>query len=132
MKDLDTTRAELMDLSQRLLDAISEADWETYSRLCDPSITAIEPESHGNLVEGMDFHAYYFDLGPGSNPRNTTISSPHLRMLGDTAVVSYVRMSQQIDEGGKPATLCFSETRVWHRDAEGNWRNIHVHRSRCA
>ena len=30
-------------------------------RLCDPHMTAFEPEAIGNLVEGLDFHKFYFD-----------------------------------------------------------------------
>lgn len=32
-----------------------------YRRLCDPNMTAFEPEAIGNLVEGLDFHKFYFD-----------------------------------------------------------------------
>ena len=32
-------------------------------KICDPHLTAFEPESLGNLVEGMDFHKFYFENG---------------------------------------------------------------------
>lgn len=32
-------------------------------KICDPHLTAFEPESMGNLVEGMDFHKFYFENG---------------------------------------------------------------------
>lgn len=44
---------ELLALSQQLLDAIDRGDWETYDDLCDPSLTAYEPEAVGQLVRGM-------------------------------------------------------------------------------
>ena len=47
---------ELIQLNQRLLDAIAAGDWATYQELCDPSLTAFEPEACGQLVEGMPFH----------------------------------------------------------------------------
>jgi len=53
---------ELNALNKRLLQAITDGDWETYKQLCDPSLTCFEPESKGYLVEGLDFHKYYFNL----------------------------------------------------------------------
>lgn len=32
-----------------------------YRKICDPGLTSFEPEGLGNLVEGMDFHRFYFD-----------------------------------------------------------------------
>ena len=29
----------------------------------DPQLTCFEPEAYGNLIEGMDFHKFYFDNG---------------------------------------------------------------------
>lgn len=121
---------ELINLTQRLLDSIAKADWKTYSELCDPSITCFEPEALGNLVAGMDFHRYYFDLGAGNTPRNTTLAAPHVRLLGDAAVVSYVRLTQRLNEAGAPITTAFEETRVWQKQKSG-WKHVHFHRSPC-
>lgn len=30
-------------------------------KICDPGLTSFEPEALGNLVEGMDFHRFYFE-----------------------------------------------------------------------
>lgn len=32
-------------------------------KICDPGVTSFEPEALGNLVEGIDFHRFYFDNG---------------------------------------------------------------------
>lgn len=32
-----------------------------HSKMCDPAVTAFEPEALGNLVEGLDFHRFYFE-----------------------------------------------------------------------
>ncbi len=119
----------LLALTQQLLDCIAAADWNTYSELCDESLTCFEPEACGHLVEGLAFHKFYFDRGPASTPRNTTMCSPHVRMLGpDAAVVSYVRLIQKTNQDGGEETLEFDETRVWQR-IDGRWRHVHFHRS---
>jgi calcium/calmodulin-dependent protein kinase (CaM kinase) II len=125
----DNSVPELLELTQRLLDSIATGDWQTYDDLCDASLTAFEPEARGHLVEGMEFHRFYFDLHPPTDPVNTTISSPHVRLLGDdAAVVSYVRLIQRLDEQGNAQTIRFEETRIWHRMG-GRWHHVHFHRS---
>ncbi len=32
-----------------------------YRKICDPGLTSFEPEALGNLVEGTDFHRFYFE-----------------------------------------------------------------------
>jgi hypothetical protein len=34
-----------------------------HRKICDPHLTAFEPEALGNLVEGMDFHKFFFENG---------------------------------------------------------------------
>ena len=34
-----------------------------YRKLVDERLTCFEPFAKGNLVEGLDFHKYYFDNG---------------------------------------------------------------------
>jgi calcium/calmodulin-dependent protein kinase (CaM kinase) II len=119
---------ELLTLTERLLESIGRRDWETYEQLCDPELTAFEPEARGVLVHGLAFHRFYFEQAAGSGPQHTTLCDPHVRLLGDVAVVSYIRLVQRLGEGGKPQTERFEETRVWHRRA-GAWRHVHFHRS---
>jgi calcium/calmodulin-dependent protein kinase (CaM kinase) II len=124
----DEVVRELLQLNQRLLDSIARADWATYEQLCDPSLTAFEPEAVGQRVEGLPFHRFYFDLGGAKGPFNTTMCSPHVRLMGETAVVTYVRLNQRLDAAGVPVTTSTEETRVWQRQ-NGRWRHVHFHRS---
>lgn len=119
---------ELIELNRRLLESIAKGDWDTYAELCDPSLSAFEPEARGHLVEGMDFHRFYFDLGLADVPQNTTISNPNVRLLGDVAVVTYTRLWQRQEGDGRPVTHVFEETRIWQRQDAG-WRHVHFHRS---
>jgi hypothetical protein len=137
---MNDTTADLVELTQRLLDAIAVGDWATYTELCDESLTAFEPEAKGHLIAGLDFHRFYFDLPHEDTPSSSTIQAPHVRMLGDdAAVVTYVRLVQRVVSGsdgdGASAsttssveTLATEETRVWHRQ-DGHWRHVHFHRS---
>ena len=106
-------REEIIAVNQRLLDCIAAGDWDTYTELCDDSLTCFEPETHGHLVGGLEFHKFYFDNGYGGIPRAETMVEPHVRNLGETAVLSYVRLVQTKDATGKDVTLRFSETRIW-------------------
>ena len=129
MTNDDTTITDLLDLTERLLHSITEGDWSTYSTLCDPTLTAFEPEARSQLVEGMDFHGFYFDRGGVEGPHHTTICSPHVRLLVDSvAVVCYVRLDQRLDEKGRDVTQRFEETRIWEKTEDG-WRHVHFHRS---
>ena len=125
----DATRDELLKINQRLLDSIAAADWKTYESLCDASLSCFEPEAAGQLVEGMPFHHFYFELGGAKSPHNTTMISPHVRALGqDAAVVSYVRLNQRVDGDRNPKTSAVCETRVWQRK-NSQWKHVHFHRS---
>ena len=130
---------ELLDLNQKLLVSIVSGDWKTYESLCDASITCFEPEARGQLAIGMPFHKFYFDL-PAAQPadrnapqkpaKNVTMSQPHVRVMGDAAVLSYVRLTQSLDASGAPQTGRMEETRVWQKIG-GAWKHVHFHRSNC-
>lgn len=123
----DTVKT-LIALNQKLLDAIAEGDWTTYTGLCDPTLTAIEPEALGHVVSGMEFHQFYFDRASGGvKPRNT-ICDPHVRIMGDSAVVAYFRLTQFVDGDGRAQSRGTEETRVWQK-IEGVWKHVHFHRS---
>jgi calcium/calmodulin-dependent protein kinase (CaM kinase) II len=119
---------ELLRLNQALLDSIARADWPRYRELCDPSLTCFEPEALGQLVEGMPFHEFYFKLGATKGDHNTTMCTPHVRLMGDVAVVSYVRLNQRLLADGTPVTRSVEETRVWQKQG-GAWKHVHFHRS---
>src|SRR5262245_6873474 len=119
----DPTREELLRLSQRLLDCIAAGDWAAYEELCDPTLTAFEPEALGQRVEGLGFHHFYFHPGGARGPNQTTMAAPHVRVMADVAVVSYVRLNQHVTDG-QAVTTGFAETRVWQR-RQGRWRHVH-------
>jgi calcium/calmodulin-dependent protein kinase (CaM kinase) II len=124
----DLVMQELLRLNQQLLDSIAHSDWKQYQELCDPTLTCFEPEAMGQLVEGMEFHHFYFQLRTTPPPHNTTMTSPHVRVMGDVAIISYVRLNQRVLPDGSPVTRAFEETRVWQKQ-NGAWKHVHFHRS---
>ena len=122
---------ELLALNQRLVDCIAAGDWAAYQELCDPSLTAVESESHGLCVEGLAFHRFYFDLGGIRGRHQTTMCAPHVRLMGDVAVVIYQRLVQRVGPDGLPVAAASAETRIWQRQ-NGRWRHVHFHRTSIA
>lgn len=125
---METFEKELLELSQELLNSIDQQDWNTYTRLCDPALTAFEPEAAGNVIQGMPFHKFYFDLEASGLPRQSTISSPMIRVIGDCAVITYIRVTQRVTGDGSVPSAAFEETRIWEKQG-GQWKHIHFHRS---
>uniref|UniRef100_A0A0C9QMG7 calcium/calmodulin-dependent protein kinase n=1 Tax=Fopius arisanus TaxID=64838 RepID=A0A0C9QMG7_9HYME len=126
-------RQEIIKMTEQLIESINAGDFEGYTKICDPHLTAFEPEALGNLVEGMDFHKFYFDnvLGKNSSCKavNTTILNPHVHLLGDDAAcIAYVRLTQYVDKQGVAHTQQSEESRVWHKK-DNKWQNVHFHRS---
>ncbi|XP_043537356.1 calcium/calmodulin-dependent protein kinase type II subunit beta isoform X26 [Chiloscyllium plagiosum] len=122
-------KQEIIKLTEQLIEAINNGDFEAYAKICDPGLTSFEPEALGNLVEGMDFHRFYFEnlLSKNSKPIHTTILNPHVHLIGeDAACIAYIRLTQYIDIQGRPRTTQSEETRVWHR-RDSKWQNVHFH-----
>uniref|UniRef100_A0A8C5NGB2 calcium/calmodulin-dependent protein kinase n=1 Tax=Gouania willdenowi TaxID=441366 RepID=A0A8C5NGB2_GOUWI len=124
-----TRKQEIIKITEQLIEAINNGDFEAYAKICDPGLTSFEPEALGNLVEGMDFHRFYFEnlLAKNSKPIHTTILNPHVHLIGeDAACIAYIRLTQYVDGQGRPRSSQSEETRVWHR-RDSKWQNIHFH-----
>ncbi|XP_061564811.1 calcium/calmodulin-dependent protein kinase type II subunit gamma isoform X10 [Cololabis saira] len=124
-----TRKQEIIKITEQLIEAINNGDFEAYTRICDPGLTSFEPEALGNLVEGMDFHKFYFEnlLSKNSKPVHTTLLNPHVHLIGeDAACIAYIRLTQFVDSTGRPRSSQSEETRVWHR-RDGKWLNVHFH-----
>uniref|UniRef100_A0A8C7U0I3 calcium/calmodulin-dependent protein kinase n=1 Tax=Oncorhynchus mykiss TaxID=8022 RepID=A0A8C7U0I3_ONCMY len=126
---ISARKQEIIKITEQLIEAINNGDFEAYTRICDPGLTSFEPEALGNLVEGMDFHKFYFEnlLSKNSKPVHTTILNPHVHLIGeDAACIAYIRLTQYIDSQGRPRSCQSEETRVWHR-RDAKWLNVHFH-----
>uniref|UniRef100_A0A665WTC2 calcium/calmodulin-dependent protein kinase n=1 Tax=Echeneis naucrates TaxID=173247 RepID=A0A665WTC2_ECHNA len=124
-------KQEIIKVTEQLIESINNGDFESYAKICDPGLTSFEPEALGNLVEGHDFHRFYFEnaLSKGNKPVHTILLNPHVHLIGENAAcIAYIRLTQYMDSSGMPRTMQSEETRVWHR-RDGKWQNIHFHRS---
>uniref|UniRef100_A0A8C6U475 calcium/calmodulin-dependent protein kinase n=1 Tax=Neogobius melanostomus TaxID=47308 RepID=A0A8C6U475_9GOBI len=122
-------KQEIIKITEQLIEAVNNGDFEAYAKICDPGLTSFEPEGLGNLVEGMDFHRFYFDnlLSKNNKPIHTTILNPHVHIIGDDAAcIAYIRLTQFVDGQGCPRSSQSEETRVWHR-RDSRWQNVHFH-----
>ncbi|KAM4716175.1 calcium/calmodulin-dependent protein kinase (CaM kinase) II gamma 1 isoform 14-T14 [Anableps anableps] len=128
-EEMKARKQEIIKITEQLIEAINNGDFEAYTRICDPGLTSFEPEALGNLVEGMDFHKFYFEnlLSKNNKPVHTTLLNPHVHLIGeDAACIAYIRLTQFVDSTGRPRSSQSEETRVWHR-RDGKWLNVHFH-----
>ena len=126
----DTTRDELLQLTHALLDSIAQGDWPTYERLCDPTLSAFEPEACGHWSKAWPFtSSTSICRVPRIVRSRRPWLAPHVRQLGpDVAIVCYTRLVQHATGAGPAQIACSQETRVWHRQ-NGQWRHVHFHRT---
>ncbi len=122
----------ILNLTQKLLDSISGKDWETYVSLVDEKFTAIEKETDNNIVDGLEFHKFYFDLPNNNNISiKETIVQPVIKITGDVAIICYKRLriiANAVSDTVKNELIV--ETRVWKKNTNiGLWKMIHFHKS---
>uniref|UniRef100_A0A8C6UN59 Protein kinase domain-containing protein n=1 Tax=Neogobius melanostomus TaxID=47308 RepID=A0A8C6UN59_9GOBI len=118
-------KQEIIKITEQLIEAINNGDFEAYAKICDSGLTSFEPEALGNLVEGMDFHRFYFENQQQTNPHHHL--EPHVHLIGeDAACIAYIRLTQYVDGQGRPRSSQSEETRVWQR-RDSKWQNIHFH-----
>ncbi|NXT26638.1 KCC2D kinase, partial [Syrrhaptes paradoxus] len=113
-------KQEIIKVTEQLIEAINNGDFEAYTKICDPGLTSFEPEALGNLVEGMDFHRFYFENG-----KHSFFVSVNLHLF---LVFVFLWSNQHFWFGTWYFCFVRGGTRVWHR-RDGKWQNVHFHRS---
>jgi len=133
-----TKKLEIVRQTEMLLQSIQDSDFDAYTKLTDPSLSAFEPETQGQLVKGQEFQRFYFENGMQLNEKQASnkriqqsIGSPNITILSeDSAVIAYSRIVQYLDCDGRIRTEVSNETRVWRREQPGTaWTCCHLHRS---
>lgn len=127
-------KAEVVAVNQVLLDSIHAGRWDIYAHLSSPDLTCIEAESNHEVVKGLPFHKYYFDLAAEkraaaaaagkASVSHSTLAGVQVHLLsGKSAVIVGNRLIQRPDR-----TDQCGETRVYEY-VHGQWRQLHLHRS---
>ncbi|XP_062035478.1 calcium/calmodulin-dependent protein kinase type II subunit beta isoform X3 [Lepus europaeus] len=127
-------KQEIIKTTEQLIEAVNNGDFEAYAKICDPGLTSFEPEALGNLVEGMDFHRFYFENRPAAHqpvggdarvaPPRRQVAERALPLLGRARGPAAVRATpgvagQLVWEPGRPrhglpvACLCLPRPLPW-------------------
>lgn len=90
----------ILDLNQRLLDAISRGDTEAYAELCAPDLTAFEGETKGHLVKGLEFHNTYLRaVAKGGSQAKVCREVRHVTAVVVTHCISMVGCCKRLTRG---------------------------------
>lgn len=101
--------SELIELSQLLIDSIDNNYEELYFKLVESK---------------HDCDNLKYNIG---SRKMSTISNIHVRVMGKSAVVSYIRLVQE-NSNNNIITKSYEESRIWELvQDENNWKNIHTH-----
>jgi len=89
-----TPEDEIIAATTRLLGTVATGDYTAYSQMVDPSLTCVEPETNGNIIVGLPFHKYFFDLAR-AHPRRSSIPCARrtCECSGQTTLSSYMSES---------------------------------------
>ena len=117
---------EIYDLTVNILKAIRDGDVEKYKQYSSDTLTAIEPESSGLIVDGLDFHIFFLSHTQPSD-YHIELINPVIRIYHNTAYIAYALIDNTFTDGKfNLKNVC--ETRIFEKEL-GVWRMVHFHRS---
>lgn len=117
---------EIYDITLELLHTIRKGDIETYKRLSSEQLSAIEPETSGNVVVGLDFHLFFLK-NTQRKDYHFEIVNPFVKVYNDTAYIAYTLIDNKLIDNNFKIKTVF-ETRVYHKE-NGSWKMVHFHRN---
>lgn len=116
----------IYDVTLELLHAIRQGDVEAYKRLSSEQLSAIEPETSGYVVTGLDFHLFF--LGHTQKKEyHIELVNPVVKVYGDTAYIAYTLIDNKLVDNSFKLKTVF-ETRIYHKE-DGHWKMVHFHRN---
>jgi len=115
---------------ESLLNSIQRADVPTYRQLVSEVVTCFEPETHGNRIDGIEFHVFQTESQEKPRRFHLELVDPVIRVYGKAAYACYTLLVSR-DDDGVVTTTAMNETRVFAKE-QGGWKMVHFHRSRPA
>ena len=102
-------QSEILELSQELLDSIDNNNEEIYNKLVESRQECDNLNSNGIR-------------------KLSTITNAIVRVMGKSAIVSYIRLLQEDSRsiGGSIVTKSYEESRVWEL-CQKTWKNVNTH-----
>lgn len=123
---------EILSLTKDLLAALDIGNSNAYTCLISPL--------HTSIIQGNSNLFIDDDCSSSINPdavRQSTLVRPHVRVMGKSAVVSYVRVIQARSEACQDGSIAVAssevrsfsceESRVWQLSESGTWLVVHTH-----
>ncbi|MHA1984249.1 MAG: nuclear transport factor 2 family protein [Candidatus Hodarchaeales archaeon] len=127
--NLGSNENQIYEILLKLLHSIQKRDNQTYKTLVSENLTCFEPESHGNLLEGLEFHLFFGENLPQPEKYHLEVIYPVIRVYRDTAYASYSLLVQK-KQGESVKVDSAKETRIFHKEND-SWRMVHFHRSKA-
>jgi UMP-CMP kinase len=124
--------SELIELTAEILKAEDAADKEKIEQLLPSSRSIISASYSAETSTATSTSTVSRATATTVDvTRHSTMIRPHVRLMGKSAIVSYVRLVQSAPADGgisSAQTSSYEETMVWQLDDTGCWANVHLHR----
>jgi hypothetical protein len=122
---------ELLEIVNRMLNAIHSGDKDTYKSLCSAELSCFETDVAPYRIDGVDFHLGLMEEMRARKTYESLVRfdmlTPRVQVYDETAIVTYTRLMTFRTET-TPIFKSFNETRVFVL-YESGWKMVHFHRS---
>ena len=126
---LSNEQQSLIEITEKMLNAINSGDSRTYADLCSPDLTCYE-DVCTHRIDGVEFHLTLINQmsqSPAMRATRCDILEPCVQIYGNSAIVTYTRL-MTYDGSGVPRWATSNETRVFSNES-GSWKMVHFHRT---
>jgi ketosteroid isomerase-like protein len=112
--------ATIIAMERAALDQSDRFDADGFLKISDPGVVYIDPALERPIVGLENLRTYYKSFGAGGTPTPGEMLGSQVRVMGDTAVLTF---NYRRKDGKEPR---WNATEVYHRTKDG-WRIVHTH-----